>query len=37
MHMRLTTGLVPVMKLVAVSLMVGVGLGLYLGTHFLPL
>jgi hypothetical protein len=35
--MRLTSGLGPVMKLVGFSLMIGVGLGLYLGTHFLPL
>ena len=37
MHMRLTSGLGSVVRLMAISLLVGVGLGLYLGIHFLPL
>lgn len=34
--MRLTTGLGPVMKIIGVSLLVGVGVGLYLAAYVLP-
>jgi hypothetical protein len=35
--MRLTSGLGSVVKLIGISLLIGVGVGLYLGTRLLPL
>jgi hypothetical protein len=35
--MRLTCGLGPVVKLIAVSMLIGVGLGLYLGAYVITL
>lgn len=32
-YMRFTTGFGPVMKLIGISMLIGLGLGLYLGAH----